>query len=80
MWTIQTLQAWKVLESRGFLQGAAAHAEPGFLAAYRWMAGQMRRRLAWSPSDGAVLPVWAWYQWQDRRRRKPDLRFKAQWK
>ena len=77
LWTIQTLQAWKILESKGFLQGTAAHAIPDFLTAYRWMAGQMRRCLEWSPLDGEVLPVWAWYQWQDRRRRKPDLRFKA---
>jgi len=77
LWTIQTLQAWKVLESKGFLQCGAAHAKPDFLTAYRWMAGQMRRRLAWSPSDREVLPVWAWYQWQNSRGRKPDLRFKA---
>ncbi len=40
------------------------------------MVGQMQIRLG-EPPAGVTYPIWAWYQWQDAKRRLPDLRCRA---
>lgn len=44
--------------------------------AYEWMIEQARQRIGPTPA-GCQSLIWAWYQWQDQSRRKPDLRFGA---
>jgi hypothetical protein len=73
LWTIQTLPAWKILESKSHLRASHARVDPYFLPAYRWMCDQMRLRLG-PPSPSARLPLWAWYQWESNERARPDLR------
>ena len=70
---MQSVTAWQRLESAGVLHTNRRCIDNYFLAAYNWMAEQMRHRLAVRPSETA-LPLWAWYQWQGQNRRKPDLR------
>lgn len=74
LWTIQTIEAWNILERTGLLRTDLRYVDKTFLPAYQWLAEQMRMRIGPPPTDGA-LPVWAWYQWQWERRKKPDLRF-----
>lgn len=73
LWTIQPRDRWEELNARGVLRGPS-EGELDFehLAAYRWMAMQMARRLG-PPPAGFVLPLWAWFRWQADRPR-PDLR------
>ncbi len=39
---------------------------------YTWLSDQMRERIGNPPTD-VIYPVWAWYQWEGKRK-KPDLR------
>jgi hypothetical protein len=40
---------------------------------YQWMIRQMEQRIA-PPSTPGAYPVWAWLQWENAKRPKPDLR------
>ena len=44
-----------------------------FLGPYLWMAEQMERRLKVPRPSKDAMPIWAWHQWEGKRR-KPDLR------
>jgi hypothetical protein len=74
LWTIQTLSAWKMLQSTGYLQATRSSMEEHFRPAYRWMKDQMRQRLGKPPCPDC-FPLWAWFQWHDCNKRRPDLRF-----
>lgn len=73
LWTIQPADVCRSLQERGSL-----HADPelwtdmypSLEAAYRWMTGQMARRI---PGFRGHYPWWAWRQWALDRPR-PDLR------
>ena len=72
LWTIQSIAAWKILQREQVLFADQRYSENLFLDAYRWMAKKMVRRIE-SESEIVSLPLWAWYQWEGKRR-KPDLR------
>lgn len=73
LWTIQTQGAWSEAQAAGAISTTMARVETGFREAYRWMVGQMRRRLP-SVAGPERAPVWAWYRWQGEARPRPDLR------
>ena len=75
LWTIQSIAAWKILQREQVLFADQRHSEDLFLDAYKWMTKQMERRIE-SESENTSLPLWAWYQWNGKRRR-PDLRRSA---
>ena len=75
LWTIQSIAAWKILQREQVLCADQRYSEALFLDAYRWMAKKMEHRIE-SESENTSLPLWAWYQWEGKRR-KPDLRFSA---
>jgi len=76
LWTIQLISAWEKLQKLGILRADTHYADKNFIHAYKWMAKQMEARLGIRPSQNS-LPLWAWYQWEDERKRKPDLRYKG---
>ena len=39
--------------------------------AYEWMAEQMKKRIGLPPLLDIKLPVWAWYQYSSKKKRKP---------
>ena len=55
------------------MQGGSRCVDNFFLPAYQWLSQQMRIRVG-SPPTNDALPVWAWYQWQGKKKNKPDLR------
>ena len=74
LWTIQTEEAWSELQVRGMLRATRENImETSWIGPYEWMIDQMKMRLG-SPPESGCFPVWAWYQWENRNRRKPDLR------
>jgi hypothetical protein len=79
IWSILTPQAWAELQSKRRLRASRRHAEQDYLAPYTWMAEQMDRRLKTPRPSPTVMPLWAWYQWDGPRRRKPDLRAVRFW-
>ncbi len=74
LWTIQSSAAWTELQEKGVLRSKPQHImEKTWLSAYQWMAQQMMSRIG-PPPEPDCLPIWAWFQWEGRHRRKPDLR------
>ncbi len=76
LWTIQSIAAWKTLQREQVLFSDQRYSEDLFLDAYRWMSEQMECRIEPRP-ENTSLPLWAWYQWDNAKRRKPDLRSSA---
>jgi hypothetical protein len=73
LWTIQTEEAWKELNKSGYITGVIDRVEQSWISSYRWMMDQMKERLG-NPSCDKSFPIWAWYQWENSKRNKPDLR------
>ena len=74
LWTIQDEAAFEVFAKTGVLRADPNHLlfDGDFQDAYQWMADQMRHRIGAAP-EGVQYPVWAWYQWEGKRKRM-DLR------
>jgi len=47
-----------------------------FLESYYWLADQMEKRIGGRPRPNS-LPFWGWYQWQNSKQKKPDLRSRS---
>jgi hypothetical protein len=73
LWTIQKFAAWEKLYQDNFLWASQEHILEEFCPAYRWMKKQMAQRIGPPPQPDSY-PLWAWHEWQGRRRKKPDLR------
>ena len=74
LWTIQDEAAFEVFQKTGVLRADPNHLifDGDFRDAYDWMVAQMHQRIGPAPA-GVHYPVWAWYQWQGKRKRR-DLR------
>lgn len=73
LWSIQHENAYKELCEKGCIRAKENRILiEDFIDAYRWMADQMKVRVGNPPND-VTLPVWAWYQWEGKRKR-PDMR------
>lgn len=65
--TAQSLEAYENMCRTGVLKSDRKHIfDDSFLCAYKWMAEQLAQKVA-QPTDGILLPVWAWYQWEGER-------------
>ena len=74
LWTIQNEAAFEVFQKTGVLRADPSKLifDGDFQNAYNWMTAQMRKRIG-TPPAGVQYPVWAWYQWEGKRKRM-DLR------
>lgn len=77
LWTIQTEAVWRDFQERGVFRGSRERVDPVRESAYEWMVHEMTLRTG-PPPTPAAYPVWAWFQWQNSRRAKPDLRSTGQ--
>lgn len=73
LWTIHKIQFWEKLQEKRILHGDGRRIWHCFREPYRWMIRQMRKRLPNCP-PGCNYPLWAWYQFDGVRRKRPDLR------
>ncbi len=73
LWTIQSAAAWHAFQREKTLRAHSQFVEPAFRAAYEWMVGQMVKQIGPHPKT-VRYPLWAWYQWRNHRKRRPDLR------
>lgn len=78
LWTIQPFDWYETLMSDGVIYAKAEFIEwlndDNFKVAYHWLMGQMTHKIGKPPMPD-VYPIWAWYQWQNAKQKKPDLRF-----
>ena len=73
LWTIQNERGWNELIQHGMLIPTEEFVKPDFKTGYEWMKGQMSYRIG-RPEETNQFPVWAWYQYFDSSKRRPDLR------
>lgn len=71
LWTIQHEAAYREFERSGVLVANEKFLFGGddLRFAYDWLSNQMRGRIG-QPSEGIRYPVWAWYQWEGKRKRR----------
>jgi hypothetical protein len=74
LWTIQSSFAYEKLKNEKVLRVNEKHVDEDFLEAYIWMNRQMKKRLSVNNPSENCFPIWAWYQWHNEKRKKPDLR------
>ena len=74
LWTIQHEAAYEVFEKTGTLRANESFMFCGdeLLYAYDWLSEQMKIRIG-APPTGVRYPIWAWYQWEGKRKRR-DMR------
>ena len=73
LWTIQNGIAYEKMKKTGVLRADESYiSDDTFKSSYLWMANQMKMRIGNAP-EGVTFPVWAWYQWEGKRKR-PDMR------
>lgn len=79
LWTIQHLKAYEKMCITGTLRAdnKSSSIDENFEKAYCWMAERMEEKIGPAPS-GVKFPVWAWYQWEGKRKR-PDMRSHGRW-
>ncbi|MCY6354200.1 DUF3841 domain-containing protein [Clostridium sp. ZS2-4] len=75
LWTIQKIDAYEQFKKTKILRGNEKYVWEDFLPAYKWMIEQMKVRINEPIPEPNAYPVWAWYQWQDEKKTKPDLRY-----
>lgn len=73
LWTIQGIAIYEMLQLNGIAYCTKPEwgNDPVFMRAYRWMAGQMRQRIGEPPIKGIEYPLWAWYQYNSTKDKKP---------
>ncbi len=75
LWTIQNYEVWEELQKTGKFCPKLDYVEDIFIPSYKWLIEQMEMRLKNKPLN-AETPLWAWYQWNNEKKKKPDLRYK----
>lgn len=71
LWTIQHEDAYREFEKSGVLRADDRHLFCGedLRFAYDWISHQMKTRIG-DPPQGVHYPIWAWYQWEGKRKRR----------
>lgn len=74
LWTIQNEKGWNELQTKGVLIPEGKHIDfPEWKEGYFWLKSQMIQRIG-PPKHKHQFPIWAWFQYEDKNKRKPDLR------
>lgn len=73
LWTIQGIEIYNQLRNEGiaYCTKPSWGIDDNFTYAYRWMAKQMRKRIGQPPVDDIEYPLWAWYQYDSVKKKKP---------
>lgn len=73
LYSIQTLEAYNSLIENGVLLGSDKYIWPEFKSSYDWLVQQMKLKIGGKEYINQY-PIWAWFQYHDSIKRKPDLR------
>ncbi len=73
LWTIQGIEIYNQLKREGIAYCTKPEwgDDPTFIYGYNWMAQQMRQRIGEPPIEGIEYPMWAWFQYDSHKKRKP---------
>lgn len=82
LWTIQNKIAYDKMLETGSLRAndnyLFANDHENLKNAYDWISEKMREKIGNPPDSSIHYPVWAWYQWEGKRKR-PDMRTHGKW-
>ena len=73
LWTIQKKEVWEELNKNKVFYASKEFIDPDWLNGYDWMISQMKTRIG-KPDYNNAYPFWAWYQYDNYNKKKPDLR------
>ena len=73
LWSIQEASKIDVIKSTGKLICIENKYSIEWDNEYKWMTRQMKERIGF-PNMENQYPIWAWYQHQDSKQKRPDLR------
>jgi len=73
LWSIQEASKLDEIRSTGKLTCLGNKFSLEWDNEYKWMIKQMSEKIG-SPTKNNQYPIWAWYQYQDSKHKKPDLR------
>lgn len=73
LWTIQNESGWQELNTNKVLIPKEEFVDSEFKEGYDWLKIQMINRIG-KPKNSKQYPIWAWYQFQDEFKKRPDLR------
>jgi len=76
LWTIQNIGQYNNLLREGYISGNSEYMYSLFSDGYKWMIDQMCKRLSNKPNSSSY-PIWAWYQFENSKKKKPDLIYKT---
>lgn len=73
LWTIQGIGIYEQLQREGiaYCRKPSMGDDEVFMYAYNWMANQMRERIGEPPLKEIIFPMWAWYQYDSAKSKKP---------
>ena len=73
LWTIQGIEIYEQLQRDGvaYCTKPIWGDDEKFMKAYRWMADQMRQRIGEPPIKEIRYPMWAWFQYNSAKSKKP---------
>jgi len=72
LWTIQTIDFYEELNENKIITVKQSYTEKNFIDSYNWMIEKMVQKIGNRSENN--FPIWAWYQYQSKQKRKPDLR------
>jgi hypothetical protein len=76
LWTVQPVEWYLKLQEQQIISGEKQYVDECFLAAYDWLIPEMENRIGNKPYPDCY-PIWAWYQYENEKKPKPDLRNSA---
>lgn len=73
LWTIQGIEIYEQLQRDGvaYCTKPAWSDDEKFMKAYQWMADEMKNRIGEPPLKEIECPMWAWYQYNSAKSKKP---------
>lgn len=73
LWTIQGIEIYEQLQREGiaYCTKPSWGDDESFMYAYHWMANQMKQRIGESPIADIIYPMWAWFQYDSAKSKKP---------
>lgn len=79
LWTIHEIDFWEKLQRDTAIRPDLKSVQSSydgdldfFVRPYGWLVGRLEERIGRPGPD--AMPIWAWYQYHDSKRRRPDLR------
>ena len=74
LWTLQTIEFYYELIGNGIAYcSKISPIAQDCTIAYKWIAEQMKKRIGEPLMSEIKLPVWAWYQYDSKKKNKPLL-------